>query len=65
MAVYSMMTGGMAPLGALTAGAAAERIGAPRTVAIGGVACAIGRFGSGGTGPDCANRRASCWWLRE
>jgi MFS family permease len=44
MAVYSMMTGGMAPLGALTAGAAAERIGAPRTVAIGGVACAIGAF---------------------
>jgi MFS family permease len=44
MAVYSMMTGGMAPLGALTAGAAAARIGAPVTVALGGVACAIGAF---------------------
>jgi MFS family permease len=44
MALYSMMTGGMAPLGALTAGAAADKIGAPRAVAIGGVACVIGAF---------------------
>jgi len=44
MALYSMMSAGMAPLGALTAGAAAARIGAPITVAIGGVACTIGAF---------------------
>lgn len=39
MAVYSMMFMGMAPFGALWAGAVAERIGAPLTVAIGGVVC--------------------------
>ena len=37
MAIYSMMFMGMAPFGALFAGALAERIGAPHTVAIGGV----------------------------
>jgi MFS family permease len=36
MAVYSMMFMGMAPLGALLAGAAADRITAPWTVALGG-----------------------------
>ena len=36
MAVYSMMFMGMAPLGSLLCGALAERIGAPRTLAIGG-----------------------------
>jgi MFS family permease len=36
MAVYSMMFMGMAPFGALFAGWLAERIGAPRTVAVGG-----------------------------
>ena len=36
MAVYSMMFMGMAPFGALFAGWMAGRIGAPRTVAIGG-----------------------------
>lgn len=49
MAVYSMMFMGMAPFGALMSGAAADRIGAPRTVAIGGVlaiagAIAFGRY---------------------
>jgi MFS family permease len=39
MSVYSMMFMGMAPLGALLAGWAADRIGAPSTVLIGGVAC--------------------------
>jgi len=39
MAVYSMMFMGMAPFGALWAGAVAERIGAPHTVAIGGFVC--------------------------
>jgi MFS family permease len=42
MAVYSMMFMGMAPFGALWAGWVAERIGAPHTVAIGGVACVGG-----------------------
>jgi MFS family permease len=39
MAVYSMMFMGMAPFGALFAGALAERLGAPLTVAIGGIVC--------------------------
>jgi MFS family permease len=39
MAVYSMMFMGMAPFGALFAGTIAERIGAPRAVALGGVIC--------------------------
>lgn len=42
MAVYSMMFMGMAPIGALLAGALAEILGAPKTVAIGGVACIAG-----------------------
>ena len=48
MAVYSMMFMGMAPIGALLGGAAADRMGAPLTVAIGGVACLAGAgwFGS-------------------
>ena len=42
MAVYSMMFMGMAPFGALSAGAVAERLGAPPTVAIGGAICLTG-----------------------
>ena len=42
MAVYSMMFMGMAPFGAFFAGAIAEHLGAPLTVAIGGVACIAG-----------------------
>jgi len=38
MAVYSMMFMGMAPIGALLGGALAEHLGAPLTVAIGGLA---------------------------
>jgi MFS family permease len=37
MAVYAMMFMGMAPVGALLAGAAATRLGAPATVGIGGL----------------------------
>jgi MFS family permease len=44
MAVYSMMFMGMAPFGALLAGTLADRIGAPGTVAIGGVVCIVGAF---------------------
>ena len=42
MAVYSMMFMGLAPFGAFTAGALAHHIGAPWTVAAGGVACIAG-----------------------
>ena len=39
MSVYSMMFLGMAPFGGLAAGYAAERIGAPATIAAGGLIC--------------------------
>jgi MFS family permease len=42
MAVYSMMFMGMAPIGALFGGALAERLGAPRTEAMGGLASVLG-----------------------
>jgi len=42
MAVYSMMFMGMAPLGALLAGAAAERIGAPWTLGLSGAGAIAG-----------------------
>ena len=42
MALYSMMFMGMAPFGALLGGALAQRMGAPATVAVGGVACLLG-----------------------
>jgi len=42
MGVYSMMFMGMAPAGALLAGVAAERFGAPLTVAAGGAVCLAG-----------------------
>jgi len=42
MSVYSMMFMGMAPLGALLAGVVAERLGAPFTVAAGGIIAIAG-----------------------
>jgi len=42
MSVYSMMFMGMAPIGAFFGGALAHRLGAPFTVAVGGVACVLG-----------------------
>ena len=42
MAFYSMMFMGMAPFGALGAGVAADRLGAPLTVAIGGIVSLAG-----------------------
>ena len=42
LAVYAMMFMGMAPFGALLAGALASRIGAPYTVALGGLLCIVG-----------------------
>jgi MFS family permease len=44
MSIYSMMFIGMAPFGSLLAGGLAHRLGAPGTVAIGGVIC----IGGGG-----------------
>jgi MFS family permease len=42
MAVYSMMFLGIAPFGALLSGWSADRIGAPRTLALGGVIAVVG-----------------------
>jgi len=47
MAVYSMMFMGMAPIGALLSGVLADRLGAPFTVAIGGVIAIAGSFAFG------------------
>src|SRR3954466_12040066 len=44
MSVYSMMFMGMAPVGALVAGALAAPLGAPATVALGGAICIAGGF---------------------
>jgi MFS family permease len=44
MAVYSMMFMGMAPIGALLGGAISDRLGAPDTVAIGGLAAVAGAW---------------------
>ena len=44
MAVYSMMFMGMAPIGALLGGTLADRLGAPTTVAIGGLASIAGAW---------------------
>jgi len=42
MALYSMMFLGMAPFGALLSGILANLMGAPSTVALGGVVCIAG-----------------------
>jgi MFS family permease len=42
MAMYTMMFMGMAPMGSLFAGALADKIGAPWTVAIGGMGAIVG-----------------------
>jgi len=42
VALYTMMFMGVAPFGAFFAGALAHRIGAPWTVALGGLACIAG-----------------------
>jgi MFS family permease len=47
MAVYSMMFMGMAPFGALLAGVLAKSLGAPGTVAVGGVVCIVGSIAFG------------------
>jgi len=52
MSLYSMMFMGMAPFGAFFGGALAHHIGAPVTVAAGGVACVIGAIWFGRVLPD-------------
>ena len=47
MALYSMMFMGMAPFGALLAGALAHGISAPVTVALGGAVCIVGGIAFG------------------
>jgi len=42
MSLYAMMFMGMAPVGALLAGSLAARIGAPATIACGGIVCLAG-----------------------
>ena len=42
MSLYSMMFMGVAPIGALLAGTLAGIVGAPETIAIGGIACVAG-----------------------
>ena len=52
MSVYSMMFMGMAPFGAFFGGALAHRVGAPITVAVGGVACVLGAIWFGRALPE-------------
>jgi MFS family permease len=52
MSVYSMMFMGMAPFGAFFGGALAHRIGAPITVAVGGIACVLGAIWFGRALPE-------------
>ena len=47
VALYTMMFMGVAPFGAFFAGAVAHRLGAPWTVAVGGVACIAGAVAFG------------------
>ena len=59
MSVYSMMFMGMAPFGALMGGALAHRLGAPLTVAMGGVACVGGAVWFGLNLPRSGWKRAA------
>lgn len=52
MSLYSMMFMGMAPFGAFFGGALADRVGAPITVAAGGVACILGAIWFGRALPE-------------
>jgi len=52
MSLYSMMFMGMAPFGAFFGGALASHIGAPNTVALGGVMCVMGAIWFGRALPE-------------
>jgi MFS family permease len=56
MALYSMMFLGMAPFGALFAGTLASRVGAPATVAAGGVVCILAALAFGSRLPSLRER---------
>jgi MFS family permease len=58
MSVYSMMFMGMAPVGALVAGALAAPLGAPATVALGGAVPRAGLY-SAPACRACADPRAN------
>jgi len=60
MAMYSMSFMGLAPFGALFGGALAHRVGAPITVAVGGVACVMGAIWFGRALPEM---RGEAWRL--
>ena len=59
MAVYSMMFMGMAPLGSLMAGTLGHNLGAPWTVALGGMVCMVGVRSIGRNSRTCGRKRAS------
>jgi len=59
MSVYSMMFMGMAPIGAFFGGALAHRLGAPFTVAVGGVPASWEQSGSAARFPNCASKPAA------
>ena len=52
MSLYSMMFMGMAPFGAFFGGALANRVGAPMTVRVGGIACVLGAIWFGRALPE-------------
>ena len=62
MALYSITLVGMAPFGSLIAGGLASLIGAPATVLVSGVVCAVGiavlSLNRSGAAPDCAARQS-------
>jgi MFS family permease len=62
MALYSITLVGMAPFGSLFAGTLASLIGAPATVLVSGVICAVGivllSLNRSGAAPDCADRQS-------
>jgi len=59
MSVYSMVFMGMAPFGALLAGVAADRVGAPWTVTGSGIVCMTAAVSTGPNWHASAGRRAN------
>jgi len=57
MSAYSIMFMGMAPFGALLAGAIAGRLGAPLTVALGGAAAIVASAVFSVRCPRCGAKR--------
>jgi MFS family permease len=61
MSLFSMMLVGMAPFGSLLAGWAADQVGAPLVVAIGGGFCAVAGIIFARQLPGCARRQSRSW----